>query len=249
VEGIQLRKYKDNQKDLRKALKYHLHGQRQSSAKVNAPMKKLQSQHTDIIKIRTIHKQSRMQTTEELLNPLNEMLLPHVNVSTYSATGKMMQIVYFMARHNIALMKSSETLKMIESVCGHKIANRHRERTSALRMLNSISRQFHRNLMVHLTARYKGPLSLSLDGSTDRVNKHHILVYIRAIENGHPVDYYYKDIELKTDQSGASHLNALTAEFERDSNDFERRYNITKAIHERLVGFGSDGGLQLIHIF
>jgi len=73
------------------------------------------------------------------------------------------------------------------------------------------------------------------DDSTDISLNHVLVVLIQTIENSRPLIYFYKAIEILTDETATGLTSALIAAVKNDGHAFETFFR------QKITGFRSDG--------
>lgn len=168
----------------------------------------------------------------------------------FLATANMFRLVYAECMLNIPLYQHQNMVQLLKQ-SNVKLGTHHYERTSASRMLLTISDSFHFKLLNHLSmTRY--PISLIIDATTDNRGKHHLIFYLRSLEADkkdgvtlqlRPVLYFYKLLEFGMEENAVAHLNMLITTFQGDQ---EKEIRFEETIRHNLVAFGSDGANVMI---
>ena len=105
-------------------------------------------------------------------------------------------------------------------------------------MARFMSQSIHTNLIKYLQT-YDGPISVMLDGSTDRSQNHYLTVYLQALEQERTaVVHFYKLFSIGTIGTAEELLKALIEEFEKDI--------MLEYLKNNLIGYGSDGASVMI---
>lgn len=130
------------------------------------------------------------------------------------ATSRMFRTVYVAAKKNIPFMSHPDLVRL-QQLNGLNLGNHHFERTSATRMVETISKGMHRNIINHMLS-ISSPVSIILDGSSDSNGQHYLIVYFQAIEDNTPVMYFYKLIPTSTDESAEGLYTCLTDAFKNE---------------------------------
>lgn len=157
-------------------------------------------------------------------------------------TSRMFRTVYTEVFLNLPF-DSHGAMVLLREANGLDMGSHHYGRTSAIKMINFISETMHANLIMYLTksdqAKNKKPISLIVDSSTDPRQRHFFAVLFQTLEEGKPVVYFYKLIELSSDESAQGLFNVISEEWRKEENNF---YDY---MQENLVGFASDSALVM----
>ena len=199
----------------------------------------------------------------KILSTLRENLQPQIKTSVqiletaiqarggnakYLITSRMIRTVYVETKLNIALMQHSKVVEL-QKLNSADMGYHHRDKRAAKRMLETISKYMHLQLVTHLCSEESGHLSLIVDSTTDVRGNHYMITYIRAMEydrdpeNGNlllvrPVVYFYKMIYLDFFEDSDALLRSITDAVRYDSisvPDFEKKFKA------KLIAFSSDG--------
>jgi len=168
----------------------------------------------------------------------------------FEATNNMIKLVYAEIKLNIPFSNHEDIVKLLANSYKTNIGRLHRTRQSAVKIANFISNVLHEKLINHLSSVESHPLTLIIDGTTDKKGRHYLIVYFRALEKNEPQldentptllrpnTYFYKLIELTSGETADAQFEALKKEF-----DFDNVINgaFVQKLKENLVGFGSDG--------
>ena len=151
--------------------------------------------------------------------------------SQVEATSKMFRTVYAEIRANIPFNQHKVIVELQKT---HKInlGTHYSTKEGAMGIVESISRQMHEKLLANLKTE-KNPISLIMDTSDDFQKRHYLSVMFQTIEKNRPVVYFYRLIELTSDERGKGLYDALIGALEED--------DLLNHIKTNLVGFTSDG--------
>jgi hypothetical protein len=114
---------------------------------------------------------------------------------------------------------------------GATLGSRHIERSSATRMMQSISFKMHDSLVNYLI-KANMPFSIIVDTSTDQGNRNFFTIFIKSMENNWPQSYFYRSVTTKTENP--EHLHKLLISILKEDKLYE--HFVTN-----LYGFASDG--------
>lgn len=150
--------------------------------------------------------------------------------STDLATQRVIRTVYTEVYLNIAFDSHSDIVTL-QKTNGLDLGIHHYERTSAVKMMESISSKMKQHFCEHIrTTEY--PLTLIVDTTTDTHDRNFLIMYIRTLEYNYAHVYFYA-LKLVQSETAESLFTIIDQELEND-----RMKDIFK---ERLLGFASDG--------
>lgn len=116
----------------------------------------------------------------------DELMLP---------TVRMMRTVYAETISEIAFTKHHTIVEM-QQLNGVGLGSHHNGPDAAREITKLISSSFHTTLITNIVTTKK-PCSWQFDGTTDTRNIPYLIVYIQTLEDGYPITYFYRLIELK----------------------------------------------------
>ena len=180
-----------------------------------------------------VHQQIINNLQKERLNDAGEFMAKaakKADSGKFEVTAKMFRVVFTEVMLNIPLSNHKEIVNLMD-ICGAEMGYHHYEETSANRMKGVISNSMHQKMIKFLEST-STPISIILDGSTDKGLNHYLVVLIQAIEDHKPIVYFYRLI-LIGDETAAGLLESLIHAFEEDG--------ITEVMKARLFSFASDG--------
>uniref|UniRef100_A0A915KNL8 Transposase n=1 Tax=Romanomermis culicivorax TaxID=13658 RepID=A0A915KNL8_ROMCU len=122
----------------------------------------------------------------------------------------------------------------LQTMNGVYMGYHHYDRISASHMALVISEEMYKMLIQLLTSK-QYPLSIIIDSSTDASQNHYLIAYFQALENGTPVVYFYKLVQLDVDEIAAALLNKLVETWNKEPHRF------TQHLKKNLRGYASDG--------
>ena len=103
----------------------------------------------------------------------------------HEITANMMRTVYAEIKLN-APLNDHEEFVILQKLNGLQLGSHHYERTSATRMMETISQKMH-NILTEYIKQQKIPFSIVVDTATDGGNKNYFFFFLRALENYSPV--------------------------------------------------------------
>ena len=182
----------------------------------------------------TLMKNSYYSNLERLVDEYQKGLDLQVTKDV-AATENMIRTVYAEVRANVPF-DSHETFVLLQRLNGLTIGTHHFERSSATRMVASMSETMHSTLVDYLKSN-ESPISLLLDTSTDPTTNNYLIMLLRSMEENTPKIYFYK--LLKVEKEAAEDLATLIAEAFADDGLEER-------MREKLVATGTDGAAVML---
>jgi hypothetical protein len=118
----------------------------------------------------------------------------------------MFRTVFVEVKLNLPFLAHPKMISL-QKMNGLNMGNLHATQFSANTITIFISNVMHEALIDHIIE-FNSPLSLIVDGSTDNP-KHFLVVLIQTMEDFHPVVYFYKLIQIPSDESAQSLSNIL----------------------------------------
>lgn len=155
------------------------------------------------------------------------------NYEVLQVTANMMKTIYAEVRMNIPFMYHPYMVELLK-LHGAKVGYHHKDKRSAIRMIEVMSNEMHDMLLNALTEK-NYPCSLIVDTSTSIGLYHYLTVLIQTLENERPVVYFYRLIEVGKDSSAVGLMNAFADAVHTEKID------VTRYFKHNLVGFGADG--------
>ena len=143
-----------------------------------------------------------------------------------------MRSVYSAVKHMGSSFNSMEHLIDLQEINGLDMGSQCKYASTLTNMAASISDTMHNRLKTYLREN-TFPLSIIVDGSTDKGNKHLLAVLFQTLEEDVPVTYYYGLLELQTDETAEGQTDVLIGQLEKD--------NVYESIKNRVISFVSDG--------
>jgi len=157
--------------------------------------------------------------------------------ATSIPTVKMIRTVYAEIKLAIS-MNSHPDIVELQKLNGVDLGTHHFDRTSATKIMESISELMHSTLIKSLKEN-NHPLSIILDTSTDAANNNFLLIYIRSIENNYPMTYFYRCLHI-TSETSESLFNVIKDAFKQDK--------LLEYFKEKAYGFVSDGAPVMLGV-
>jgi hypothetical protein len=155
----------------------------------------------------------------------------------YAATATTFRAVNYMAHKNLPFSHIPSLMDLLRD-SGAKTGQWHRSRRSAVRIIFFISEHQHQKLLKIICN--AGPVAIITDDASDYMQFHYMAVLFRAVGNdGIPITYFYKLLDIGVDHTSESHKNAILESFKEDDRHFGTK--IYAKMRENLVGFGADG--------
>ncbi len=151
-------------------------------------------------------------------------------------TAKTIRTVHTFIFSDISFNQHKNILKLQE-INGADIGLKHRDRSSATRMLHFISRQIHFDFMNDLNISSK-PVSILIDTSTDISNNHYLVIELYYIKNGNPIFVFYRLIKIGVEERFQNLFELIVNAFKDDG-----MYDYFK---ENMIGFISDSARVLM---
>ena len=105
-------------------------------------------------------------------------------------------------------------------------------------MMEFLSSELHKQMIANLL-RDEQPLSLLVDGSNDRNDRHILSVSFVTLSRNKPVTYLYRLLDVSNDQSAEGLLTSIMTAFEED--------NLQHHIKSHLYGYSSDGASVMMN--
>ena len=171
--------------------------------------------------------------------------LKYSQLSTeHEITAKMMRTVYAEVKLN-APLNDHEEFVLLQKLNGLQLGSHHYERTSATRMMETISQKMH-YILIEYIKKQQTPFSIVVDTATDGGNKNYFFIFLRALENYSPVYYFYRSLHVKSERAEAL-FQLLVDAFQEDGlyNSFLLQ-TVGFASDSAPVMIGSKGGLAAL---
>jgi hypothetical protein len=159
-------------------------------------------------------------------------------------TVKMMRTVYAEVLLNLPFQSHADVV-MLQTLNGLQLGSHHYERTSATRMVHSISLKMHETLVNYLK-NFDGVFSILVDTATDITNSNYLFVFIRCLENNWPQHYFYRSLRVKSETSHALLTLIIDAFKEDDLYDSFRQKTIAFTSDSAPVMAGTKTGLATL---
>ena len=158
--------------------------------------------------------------------------ISYIEKSRTLITSKVMLSVYSAVKHMGASFQSMEHLVDLQEINGLDMGSQCKTAATLTNMAASISKTMHNRLITSLQ-QSSSPISIIVDGSTDKSNKHLLAVLFQTLEEDVPVTYYYGLLELKTDETAEGQTDVLMDKLKTDL--------LFPQIKNRVISFVSDG--------
>ena len=134
-------------------------------------------------------------------------------------TSRMFKTIFTEAKLNIPLDSHHSIVDLLRE-CGVDIGYHHYERTSATRMTEFLSDQMHKilisNFILNRNMRTM-PVSIIIDESADSNGRYYMVVYFQTIDNDVPIVYFYRLIEITSDETSQGYFDVLKKTLEENS--------------------------------
>jgi hypothetical protein len=153
------------------------------------------------------------------------------------ALSNIMKAVYTLGLSNTAPHSYPKLIDLLK-LSGANVGKQQYSRNTATRMVQFIGDVMQQTL-VDFLVKNRPPLSIILDGSSDRNNNHYILVYLQTTEGNRAIVYFFRLLKLGKSSSAQAYQDLLVAAFKEEGLEF------VNYIKEETVSVITDGAASM----
>ena len=148
-------------------------------------------------------------------------------------TSRMFRTVYAETKLNIPFV-SHGALVQLQELNGVDMGIKFRHRTQVPTIVEFISNDMHETLISYIMSEPR-PISIMVDEATNTRQEHFLVVLFQTLEKGVPMTYFYRNIQLGSDESARGLFNSITQAWETERTGF------LDFMRQNLVGIATDG--------
>jgi hypothetical protein len=144
-----------------------------------------------------------------------------------------MKAVYTLGLSNTSPYSHPKLVDLIR-LSGAEVGTRLHSRQTAKHIVKFIANAMHQTFIDFLV-KTRPPLSIILDGSSDRWNNHYVLIYLQTTGGNRVVVYFYKLVKLGKPSSAQAYYELVINVFDEDGGAF------SKYVKENTIPVVTDG--------
>ncbi len=148
------------------------------------------------------------QQTNENLPQNCEDLQKLDDEAIYQVTNRIFCTVYAEIFANVPF-SSHPILVSLQEENGIDMGAHHFDRFSAICIASFISKAMHQELLSYLMSDARRPVSVIVDGASDHMRHHYLVVLIQTLEHNRAMNYFYRLIPIGSDESAEGLYRAI----------------------------------------